>query len=334
VSLPTTQSAPDRVSRKVIVPNGRTHVVGEFQRGRILAATAQVLCEDGFASATVGRIVSRAGISRRTFYQLFADLESCVLECFDDALVRLRGDVTAAWSPEQAWVDRTRAALCAILSFFDDEPQLARLLVVETLAAGPEALSRRRELLDLLAAEVQDGGGAQPRDRPTSLVAEALVGGIVAMIHTRLLDPAAEPLLALSNQLMSMIALPYLGQERARRELERRPPPGQTPRRRPPQPPRPVPGGVVNMRLTYRTVRTLGAIRDVPGSSNAHVGAAAGIADPGQISKLLARLARLGLLSNERALKSPGHPNAWRLTDDGLRLLERVAQESWGRGVI
>jgi AcrR family transcriptional regulator len=322
------------VSHKVIVPNGRTHVVGEFQRGRILAATAQVLYEDGFASATVGRIVSRAGISRRTFYQLFADLESCVLECFEDALARLRADVAAAWSPEQAWVDRTRAALWAILSFFDDEPQLARLLVVETLAAGPEALARRRELLDLLAAAVQDGGRAQPPGRPTSLVAEALVGGIVAMIHTRLLDPAAEPLLTLSNQLMSMIALPYLGKERARRELERRPPPREQPGRRPPPPQRPVQGGVVNMRLTYRTVRTLGAIRGAPGSSNANVGAVAGIADPGQISKLLARLARLGLIVNERALKSPGHPNAWRLTDDGHRLLERVAHESWGRRAL
>jgi AcrR family transcriptional regulator len=322
------------MSRKVVAPSGRTHVVGEFQRGRILAATAQVLCEDGVASATVGRIVSRAGISRRTFYQLFADLESCMLECFEDALTRLRADVAAAWSPEQDWIDRMRAAVYAILSFVDNEPQLARLLVVETLAAGPEALARRRELLDLLAAEVQDGGGAQPRGRPPSLLAEALVGGIMAMIHARLLDPAAEPLLALSNQLMSMIVLPYLGQERACRELERRPPPGQTPDRRPTPPERLVRSGVLNMRLTYRTVRTLGAIRDAPGSSNAHVGAAAGITDPGQISKLLARLAHLGLLSNQRTLRSPGHPNAWRLTDDGLRLLERVAHESWGRGSI
>jgi hypothetical protein len=55
----------------------------------------------------------------------------------------------------------------------------------------------------------------------------------------------------------------------------------------------------------------------VPGASNAEVSARVGIVDQGQISKLLARLARLGLIENQGAGQRYGAANAWHLTDSG-----------------
>jgi chromosome segregation and condensation protein ScpB len=71
------------------------------------------------------------------------------------------------------------------------------------------------------------------------------------------------------------------------------------------------------MRLTYRTVRVLLAIASQPDSSNRQVATAAGIADQGQISKLLARLYTLGLIQNAGRDPAKGEPNAWSLTPRG-----------------
>ncbi len=328
VSLPTTKSEPaERSSPTGNAPNGRTHLVGEFQRTRILAAMAEEVSSGGYESATVARVVRRAGVSRRTFYELFADREACLLVCFDDALRRARPAVMDAYKADAAWADRIRDSLRAILAFLDEEPQLARVCVVQMLAAGAPAQARRRRLLDQLALAVDEGAGGPARSRPT-LVAEGVVGGVLAVIHARLVQEQPEPLLALSNHLMAMIVLPFLGAKRARGELERRSPRPLPPRGRPAE----VPSrhAVTNMRLTYRTVRTLSAIAAAPGSSNSDVARAAGIGDPGQTSKLLTRLRGLGLVRNESAPRGRGEPNAWSLTDDGRQLLRALAHESRG----
>lgn len=73
------------------------------------------------------------------------------------------------------------------------------------------------------------------------------------------------------------------------------------------------------MRITYRTLRVLGAIAEHPGASNRVVGEVADTHDQGQISKLLARLERLGLVENTsgNGHRPTGEPNAWRLTPRG-----------------
>ena len=75
------------------------------------------------------------------------------------------------------------------------------------------------------------------------------------------------------------------------------------------------------MRLTYRTARVLEGVAELGGRgsdpSNRMVADYAGIADPGQISKLLARLERLGLLANTGEGHAKGEPNAWTLTAKG-----------------
>jgi DNA-binding PadR family transcriptional regulator len=75
------------------------------------------------------------------------------------------------------------------------------------------------------------------------------------------------------------------------------------------------------MRLTYRTLRVLTAISEQPGASNREVAVHAEVADQGQISKLLARLERLGLIQNTGEGQPSGEPNAWLLTSRGEEIL-------------
>ncbi len=309
-----------------------------------------VVAEHGVGSATVARVVARAGVSRRTFYEQFSDCEDCFLAVFEDTLARASRIVAdAASSAPAAWREQLRSGLCALLAFFDSEPLSGSLLVVDALGAGPVVLERRTRMLETLTAIVEQGrsesgrgrGTALPSSSPPPLTAEGLVGAVLSVIHARMLEHRAgrsangssrschapAPLIDLLNPLMGMIVLPYQGQVAARKELAR--PAQKTPGPRwstnTPQEPSGDPLQGLNMRLTYRTLTVLSAIATEPGASNRQIADHAGIHDQGQISKLLTRLQRLGLIDNTGAGQSHGEPNAWTLTPRGTDVQRALA---------
>ena len=286
----------------------------EFQRTRILTAMVTAACEHGLETVTVAHVVAQAGVSRKTFYEFFDDYGDCLLEALERVVTLIAQRTQVACETERNWLDRTRVALQIILEFFDDDPALARLCIVESAVAGPAVIARRRELLDLLTRFV-DEGRKVTRRTPPPLAAEGAVGGAFEVIHARLLKPDRGPLVELLGQLMSFIVLPYLGVAAAQRELHRPPVATAYSAREPEDVREPVEGPP--MRLTYRTVAVLAVIAAHPGLSNTQISKHADVTDQGQISKLLGRLEGLQLIENSGAGRSSGMPNAWRLTDRG-----------------
>lgn len=298
-----------------------------IQRARMLAAMAEVCAELGAANVTVSDVVARSGVSRRTFYEQFSDREACFLESLEEALSSAARSVLPAYDAPARWREKIRAGVVALLSFMEDEPYVARLLFVETLAAGPRAMARRHEALSHVLAAVDQGRGRGPVSAELpALTAEATVGGVVHILHDWLIDPQPRPLLEMAGELTSMLVLPYLGPAAARKEL-RKPAPTR-PERRTPSPANPLHD--LGMRLTYRTIRVLLSVAAHPGSSNRELGAAAEINDQGQVSKLLTRLAKLGLIENTGAGHARGAPNAWMLTERGAEMQRTISQQASG----
>jgi AcrR family transcriptional regulator len=304
------------MSKNGVSAAGRVRVE-EIQRTRLVAAMVDVVAEHGLPDATVGRVVARAGVSRRTFYELFEDRETCFLAALDDAIARASDCVLPAYESGEGWTERLRLALASSLSFLDVERGAGQLLIVGSLEAGAKALKRRQRVLAQMITAVDAGRKeTKKRSEPPPLTAEGVVGGALSVIHARLLEPDNSPLLELIAPLMSMVVLPYLGTAAARGELER-PVPKQCA----------VPEGggedplrELGMRLTYRTVRVLMSVAANPGCSNREIGETAGIVDQGQISKLLTRLERLGLVHNKGLAPGKGAPNAWTLTSKGQQV--------------
>ena len=314
--------------------------VAEIQRQRILGAIAQVAAERGAANVTVAHIVARAGISRRTFYELFEDREACLLAALDEAVEMATAVVVPAYEAQTRWRERIRAGLAALLVFLEEEPGLGRLCVVEALGAGDRALERRARCMALLieavdSARAEMSGGKQP----PPMTAEGVVGAVFSIVHARVLlepgvrvnsgarlRPAAAgtagsgSLVDLLGPLMAIIVLPYQGAAAAAKELARPVPKTSRPLARVTRDP--LEG--LDMRLTYRTVRVLMAIADHPEASNRTVAEASGISDQGQISKLLARLDSLGLAKNTGLGHPKGAPNAWRLTPRGQEVEQAI----------
>jgi AcrR family transcriptional regulator len=314
----------------------REHV-SEIQRMRILAAMAEVAGERGAGSVTVAHVVARAGVSRRTFYDLFADREECFLAAFEEAVERMAAQVLEAYEHEGAWRERIRAGLWALLMFLDEEPSTAKLCIVESLAAGPRVLERRAVVVRALVAVIDEGQAATatatarrtPRkaSQLPPLTAEGVVGAVLSVIHTRLSEPKARPLTSLLGELMSVIVMPYMGQAAAQKELSRAAPKLKT--RTTPAQRDPLDG--LDMRITYRTVRVLMTIAANSGASNRRIASEAGISDQGQVSKLLARLEHLGLIENKGEGPIKGAPNAWGLTARGRQVQAAITVQTTPR---
>jgi AcrR family transcriptional regulator len=323
---------------------GPEHVL-EIQRSRLLAAMVEVCAEYGAANVSVAHVVARAGVSRRTFYELFTDREDCFLATFNEGIARASRYVLDAYDPTAAWVERIRAALAGLLSFLDAEPAMGRLLVVGSLGAGRGALElRRRGIAQIIAVvdegrTVTDGSRGRAQTGKSSkldeglppLTAEGLVGGVLSVLHSRLVeDKQPPPFVSLTGSLMSMIVLPYLGPAAARKELAR-PSPRAARNARAAGSWRSGTGDPLRdlgMRLTYRTVRVLFAVATTPGGSNREVADASDISDQGQISKLLARLQGLGLIENAGAGSVRGAANSWILTDRGRQVQGALVRNS------
>jgi AcrR family transcriptional regulator len=312
--------------------------VEDIQRARILSAMVEVAAEQGYIGAAVAPVVARAGVSRRTFYELFEGREDCFLAAFEWGVEQARQAVVEAYGQQRSWRDRVRHGLAALLVFLDSEPELARVCVIEALGAGRLVLARRGRVLDeLIAALDAEAPQARGASEKPLLTAEGVIGGAFSVMHGRLLEQGAidkqgvtegagggpAPLIQLHGQLMALIALPYIGPRAAGEELTRK---------APDVPPRESvrvsgEGGRLlerlDMRLTYRTVRCLLFIGAHPGSSNREIAQGAEIADEGQASKLLGRLTRVGLVANSKP-HGPGYPNYWVLTPHGEQVLSAV----------
>jgi AcrR family transcriptional regulator len=308
--------------------------VAAVQRARLIGAMARAACERGGANVSVADVVAAAGVSRRTFYELFSSGEDCLAATFDDAIERVAARVEPAWRGAGSWQQRVRAALVEVLAFCEEQPPAARVLLVESLAGGALLSARREEVHKRLVGAIDEGRkGLSRSTAPPALTAEGVVGGVLSVLAGRLGGVGSSngkrpDLLSLTSSLTSMIVLPYLGAGAARKEAARPAPQRVASSSAPDRRDGALDLRDAGMRITYRTLRVLLSVDEHPDGSNRLIGESAGMHDQGQISKLLARLARIGLIENTHAHPGKGAPNSWALTEKGRRIAEAMRAQT------
>lgn len=290
--------------------------VNDPRRAQILSAFMRVVSKEGVQGASVERVLAGAKVSREVFDELFDGHDGVLLAAFDDALA-LAGARIEPFVAEDAWLERVRGGLLALLGLFDEQPALGRLLVVGSSEAGPLLRDRRASVLAGLARALDDER-APARRYPPLLAADAVVGGVLAVLAERLGRKDPGRLVDLANSLMSFIVLPFLGAGAARKELSR-----------------PAAAQALSSRKTALELlhgfsgramrhplapRVLAAIHAEPGLSNIEVARRAGVNDEGHMSRVLKRLTRLGLIENRADAPARTSANAWQLTRDGQEL--------------
>jgi AcrR family transcriptional regulator len=212
-------------------PSGARRLPAELvhavQRERLIAAMLDAAASLGYRETNVQDVIERAGVSRPTFYEHFANKDDCFLAAFDAGARRLRTRVDVAAAEAAEWRVRVRRGLAAALAFAVAEPHTARTLVVEARAASAEATLRRIDLLDGFATCLETSARelleAPPGRSP--LTAAGVVGGIESVLYARLCRGEADQLEALLPSLMYFAVLPYEGQAAASEELTAGAPP-------------------------------------------------------------------------------------------------------------
>lgn len=194
--------------------NGTTHVNGSdppvpaglerrSQRGRLLDGMAQTVTRRGYAATPVAEVLKASGVSRRTFYEQFADKEDCFLAAYDAIVALCTARLVAGYHAGGRWEDGIARAYEALLRTLADEPCFAHLGVVEVLAAGPRALARRERTLRRFARfidftrERTDAAVAPP-----PLVGQAIVGGIHELVYSQILRGETTTLPRLNGELL------------------------------------------------------------------------------------------------------------------------------------
>lgn len=213
-------SEPDHGSKLPRGPHALPQeVVVAHQRERLLEAAADAMAEQGYAELTVRELVSRAGVSRRTFYQLYDDKLDCVFAAHEAAFERLSKVIVDACSSQAAWPDKVVAAVDGALDLASQFPNQAHLIVVSShTATEPKLANRGRAAHEQLAA-VLSGGRQQGENgrKPLDLTEQAVVGAVMSIVGNRLLAGEADRLPGLKAELVQIILTPYFGDVEARR---------------------------------------------------------------------------------------------------------------------
>lgn len=294
----------------------------QSQRRRILDAMAVIVAERSLHGATVSAVVRRARVSRAVFGEQFRDLDH---HCFATLLESTLDDATTlaaeAFARQLCWRAGILAGLEALLAFLDANPAVARACLLTGLAVPPpelltsaRALDRLRPLLDEVRA------GLSHERQPPSTMAEATIASVLGILRRRLLSGEAPPFVGLVGELAEVVIAPYLGPSAAAEVASA----GHDRARALVREAVVAPASSCELPKMLRHARAhrlrscLRYLAEHAEASNQTIAAGIGIAHPGQVSALLARLHDAGLVLKRHG--GPGRPNAWRLSAHGAEI--------------
>ncbi|HEX5925762.1 MAG TPA: TetR/AcrR family transcriptional regulator [Baekduia sp.] len=199
-------SASGETNALRVLPRGRyaapRAVVAESQRERLLVSMADATAAKGYANVAVADVIERAGVSRRSFYEHFANKEECFLAAYDAGVDGLLGAIGEAEAAADGLLEGARAGTEVYLQLLADNPAFARTFLIEVLGAGPAALERRDavhqrfadRLADAHAAIAEQLGPSARLPTPAPYIFRAAVGAIHELVIDRLLKHGAEAL--------------------------------------------------------------------------------------------------------------------------------------------
>jgi AcrR family transcriptional regulator len=280
-------------------------------RERLIASMTVLAADRGRHGVTVERVCEHAGVSKVTFYDVFADMDDCFATAVEEAHEALWSDVERGIEsvPAGDWALALSAAISALLATLEAHPTAAWLCVVEPMNGVPRAVAARKQLVARLAALIPVDMDTAPT--PT---APGSVGALWELVLQHLTGQGeTRRLTELAGSSIFLVLAPYIGRRAAMHHAMSPPPvPPPAPELRPPT--------TLITGLTQLARSTLLFLADHRGASNAEISLAVGVPHASQMSRHLHRLEQEGLVLSIR----DGRRNAWSLTELGEKTVAQV----------
>jgi AcrR family transcriptional regulator len=185
-------------------------------RRRLQDAMIETVALRGYDRTTVSRVLSSAGLEEAVFSEHFRDKHECFWQAIDELIGRGESAALEQFQVQAPWSERVRLGLQRLLRALAEDPDGARVLLVEMLCAEPAACERRHSALALFTSLIEQGRSGSPNsEQLPPQTSEAIVGGIASIVHRRVLEGHTAELPALHPELTYFALLPYLDHERA-----------------------------------------------------------------------------------------------------------------------
>lgn len=184
------------------------------KRERILQGMLIAVGTHGYERTTVQDAIAEAGVYRQAFYDSFSGKEDCYLQALDAGSAWIELAMRDSAAGQTDWRGQLRGALKGLLGFLEEQPAVGRALLVEVHAAGPRAVAKRTEAMTRASA-MMDLARVEGGDSAPAISAEAVVAGILAVLHSRLASNQTGDYLRLLPELTYLAILPFFGPDEA-----------------------------------------------------------------------------------------------------------------------
>lgn len=176
--------------------------VAADQRKRLIAAMIYLAGKRGYADTTVADIIAKARVSRKTFYEHFADRKDLLLAAFDTASPAAFEEVRQAARPAGGPARHFEVVMRRLGKLARESPGTIALSAIEVAAVDPDGMQRRERLMGAygqLIDECLSADGERKALPPT--LARALAGGTYRTLDAQLRLGRGSELTAVSAQL-------------------------------------------------------------------------------------------------------------------------------------
>jgi AcrR family transcriptional regulator len=190
-------------------------MVAENQHERLIAGIIAAVAENGYGETTIADIVKEAGLSRKTFYEHFANKENCFEAAYEASFSFLWATMSAA-GPTGSWGETVRGRLEALLGALAAEPDLASFFLIAPTSVGDKIAERHHESMRELVEGLTEGAPkSKKKTGPLETQEQALAGGISRLVVRKIGDGEAAKLPELLPALTELVLRPYVGAEKA-----------------------------------------------------------------------------------------------------------------------
>lgn len=182
------------------------------QRRRIIEAMVSSCAEKSYSATTISDIVSRASISRTTFYKRFSGKRDCFDAAIDACIDEVRevaGATSIGWDSAPEAVRKTTAALLELMAA---KPDLAQLLTGDAIWVDPSTADRYRRLLMPALEGLLDVGGEEKRWHANPSLA---FGRAQLLIFNAVAAGRSGQLQALHPEIVYLFLVPFVGHDEA-----------------------------------------------------------------------------------------------------------------------
>jgi TetR/AcrR family transcriptional regulator len=179
--------------------------VAENQRRRMYGAMIEAVATNGYGRTSVKQVVTLAGVSRRAFYEQFANKQECFLATLDLIAAQAIDSIGSTYrATEGTFEQRLEAAFATFAEVVQRNPKGARVMLVDAPSAGPAGWEKLTETLNiferLLAMSFAHAPDAGPLPEP---VTRAIVGGLRRATFVRLVEERTDEMPTLVEDMVS-----------------------------------------------------------------------------------------------------------------------------------